>query len=181
MGFPAEYSWTITEPSVPAEDNSTTDITSDDAGDIALFWSREQASADIGIYQNDLAKDGGLRTAVLLSLFTNRRVDDPKLLPFGATDRAGWWGDAVPVEDGDLFGSRLWTLSREKISSDLIEKIKEYSEESLQWLIEDGVVASVKATAEIADSRQVSVEIDIERPNDADNINYRFNDIWEHV
>lgn len=84
--------------------------------------------------------------AVLISLFTWRRANPDDELP--AEARQGWWGDSYPVEPNDRIGSRLWLLSRSKLTSDTARRAREYAEEALQWLLDDGVAARIEVEAE---------------------------------
>lgn len=90
-----------------------------------------------------LADDDGLETAIILSLFTDRRAADDDELPDGTDDRRGWWGDAHPEVPGDAFGSRLWLLFREKDMQSAVNRAREYTEEALAWLVDDGVARRV--------------------------------------
>lgn len=90
-----------------------------------------------------LAEDDGLETAVILSLFTDRRAEDDDVLPDGTDDRRGWWGDAYPDIDGDRIGSRLWLLHREKDAQRAVNRAREYADEALRWLIDDGIARQV--------------------------------------
>lgn len=85
---------------------------------------------------NDLATVAGLTTAVIISLFTDRQADPDDVLPDGGTDRRGWWADTT-------MGSRLWLLSREKEISAVLGKARQYAEEALAWLLDDGVASAV--------------------------------------
>lgn len=94
-----------------------------------------------------LEEDDGLETAVILSLFTDRRAAEDDALPDGSDDRRGWWGDAYPDVDGDLIGSRLWLLFREKDMQSAVNRAREYTEEALEWLLEDGIARRVEVVA----------------------------------
>ena len=71
-------------------------------GDLALVW--ESDSADLVIVDDDLGADDGLRTAVQLSLFTDRRAEDDDVLPANDGDRRGWLGDEFAEVEGDRRG-----------------------------------------------------------------------------
>jgi phage gp46-like protein len=112
---------------------------------------------DLGIiYQNGLfdldlgdggdTVDVGLRTAVIISLFSDRRAEADDVLPDGGTDRRGWWGDLEPAVENDLIGSRLWLLSREKQLSSVLLRAETYARQALAWLVEDGVCRAVTVT-----------------------------------
>lgn len=115
------------------------------------------AGPDCGMEAGDLVAEGSLRTAVILSLFLDRRADDDDILPNGSDDRRGWWADTVaPMTDygigggsasGDHIGSRLWLLSREKQLAGVLDRARHYAEEALTWLVEDGVATAVQVTA----------------------------------
>jgi phage gp46-like protein len=122
-------------------------------------------------------RDSGLATAILLSLFTDRRADGADPLPDGATDRRGWWGDALPVVQGDTIGSRLWLLAREKQTPKAVERAEEYAREALQWLLDDRVAERLEVTAEVPRPGMLAFTVEIFRPR-ADPITYRFNHAW---
>lgn len=117
----------------------------------------EVSCPDCGMEAGDLVAEGSLRTAVILSLFLDRRADDDDILPNGSDDRRGWWADTVaPMTDygigggsasGDRIGSRLWLLSREKQLASVLDRARHYAEEALAWLVEDGVATAVSVTA----------------------------------
>ncbi len=146
--------------------------------DLALRWDATSFAADLAIEANDLARDEGLETAVLLSLFTDRRAEPGDPLPDGESDRRGWWADALPVVEGDRIGSRLWLLSREKETKATLSRAEEYAREALQWLVDDLVAERVKVTAKIPRTGVLGLEVVIYRPQ-ADPVKYRFNHAWE--
>lgn len=122
--------------------------------------------------------DEGLETAVLLSLFTDRRADDGDVLPDAQTDRRGYWADAYPIVPGDLFGSRLWLLGRAKQTQETLSRIEEYTNECLAWLVEDRVASAVSASAVFTASGRVGLTVLITRPN-VDVTKYQFNLSWD--
>lgn len=146
--------------------------------DIALQWSDSQHSADLAIELNDLVQDGGLETAVMLSLFTDRRSDDGDELPPGDTDRRGWWADAEPVVEGDRIGSRLWLLDREIATQSVVDRAVTYAREALQWLLDDKVASSLDVSAEIPRRGMIGLVVTIYRPQ-KDPVKYRFDNVWK--
>jgi phage gp46-like protein len=149
--------------------------------DPGLSWNTQAGAADFAIQANDLAQDGGLETAVMLSLFTDRRAEDGDVLPDAEKNRRGWWGDTFPVVEGDRFGSRLWLLARSKDTKDVLSRAPEYAKESLQWLLDDKVASQVdvavdRGTLSGRDSAIV-LTITIHRPQ-VDAVTYRYNYTW---
>lgn len=102
---------------------------------------------DWAISNGDLAADDGLDTAVALSLWTDRLANADDVIPDGSADRRGWWGDAFlpPLADGtpDHIGSRLWLLAGALQIPETAQRGQAYCQEALQWLVDDGVAASV--------------------------------------
>jgi len=140
------------------------------------FISFEQG-ADFAIGELGLSEDDGLETAVILSLFSDRRAEADDELPFGETDRRGWWGDAWPDTDGDRIGSRLWLLHREKQTQDVVLRAREYAQEALAWLVEDGVAARVEVDAEIVRRGVLGLTVRIFRP-ESTVARFRFEAFW---
>lgn len=120
--------------------------------DIALVFDPLSLSADIAVENGGLRMDAGLQTAVIISLFTDRRADDDDpidpLSPGGG--RRGWPGDLLEPP-GQRYGSRLWLLQRAKMQEQLQDTaglVEQYAAEALQWLIDDGVADTVEVKAE---------------------------------
>jgi len=145
--------------------------------DLALTWDETRGAADAGVSENDLAPDAGLETAVLLSLFVDRRADAADILPDEEADRRGWWADAFPTVAGDAIGSRLWLLAREKQTATLLPRLEGYAREALQWLLDDGVAERVDVAASFPQPGWVLLSVEIARPG-IDPVLYRFNRVW---
>ena len=97
-------------------------------------------------YAADIDYSGGneVLTNIIVSLFTDARASNDDILPDGATDKRGWWGDSFSDKK---IGSRLWLLSREKQLSSVLKRAQEYAEESLAWMIKARLIKSVSVTA----------------------------------
>jgi phage gp46-like protein len=113
--------------------------------DVALTYRNGIIDLDFG--DGGTAIDDGLRTAVIVSLFSDRRAEADDELPDGSADRRGWWGDIHPQVEEDLIGSRLWLLSREKQMPAVLRRAETYAREALRWLLDDGVATLVEVAA----------------------------------
>ncbi len=142
--------------------------------DIALQFDRENFVADITLEGSDLASDEGLQTAVILSLFLDRRAEADDELPDGG-ERRGWWADAFPDVENDRIGSRLWLLSREKRLNLVLVRAREYAAEALQWLLDDGVAEAVDIEARISNRDVLHLIVNIERAGGG-----RWQQQWEY-
>lgn len=145
--------------------------------DIGLFWDKDRGAADVAVAGGDLAGDDGLETAIMLSLFTDRQAEAGDVLPDGEDDRRGWWADAVPVVEGDKWGSRLWLLARSKQTAETLDRAQEYAREALAWLLTDKVAARVDVLAGAVANGVLGLSVDLYRPK-GDVVRYRFNYTW---
>lgn len=146
--------------------------------DIEFKWDPENLTADIGVEDGDLIGDDGLRTAIVISLFTDARAKNEDTLPQGEKSRRGWWGDIFPEIPGDTIGSRLWLIDREKQTAAVAERARTYAQEALQWLIDDKVAQSVVVTAEFVADGFLGLLI-VVKPPELDPVEYRFNVNWQ--
>jgi phage gp46-like protein len=149
-------------------------------GDIALQWSPDGAGAgliDMAISDDDVLSDEGLRTSVILSLFTDRRADDADTLPDGGDDRRGWWADEFGEVEGDRIGSRLWLLDRSKRTPDILPRAEAFAREALAWLLTDRVAARIDATA-TATGATLTLAVTIWRPT-GERAEFRFGHTWD--
>lgn len=139
-----------------------------------LMTLGEDGETDLVFSENDLNTESGLKTAVLVSLFTDARVSESELPP-GESDLRGYWGDAFPEVAGDRYGSKLWLLAREKMTAEVRARAEEYAIEALQWLIDDGVASAIDVSVEVTGIESVTMKVQITRPKDA-TANFSF--VW---
>lgn len=143
--------------------------------DFLTVW--QGFAGDWQIIGPGFADDSGLETAVIISLFSDRRAAADDILPEGA-DRRGWWGDVYSGLDGDRIGSRLWLLHREKQLPAVLVKTREYAMEALQWLVEDGIAAAVDVQTEIVRTGVLGLLIEIRQPAKPP-VRFRFEQFWK--
>ena len=126
----------------------------------------------------DLSQADALVRAVLISLFTWRRAK-PDDITEG--EKMGWWGDGIkPPATHDRIGSRLWLLSRAKLIPQTFNLAREYAEESLDWLVEDGVASRVEVLAERHGMDGLALQVAIYR-TDGGKVALRFDNVWENI
>lgn len=146
--------------------------------DIATIWDTANGRGDWQLSGADLASGDDLATAVLISLFTDRSANVDDVIPDGTTDRRGWWGD-----QGENYpiGSRLWLLERAKQTSETLARAKDYMAEALQWLIDDGVAASIDIYAEWSAPGLLGAQITIHKPGIAGSTTLNFSWAWQGI
>lgn len=145
--------------------------------DIALRFDAEAKFFDLAMEDGDLATDEGLETAVMLSLYTDRRAEEDDTLPDGTNDRRGYWADAY---NDRLHGSRLWLLDREKELDNVPRRAEEYAREALEWLIEDEVASEVIAEATNVRRGVLLLRIQIRR-GDQSTLERQFEYVWQNA
>lgn len=123
--------WNSAPPPLPLPEQAGVDV---------LLRIGAQADAVLG--ERDLLHDPGLVTAVLVSLFTDRRLpaDMPASDDFG---RRGSWSESLEDPEGSL----LWTLTREKRVPETLRRAELYVREALAWMVEDQILERVSARA----------------------------------
>lgn len=145
--------------------------------DVKLAWANLSGAADFSVTANDLVREFGWETAVIISLFSKRRIADSDELPTGVTERGGWWADEFAKVPGDKIGSRLWLLERAPRSQNTLDLVEEYSSEGLEWFVEDGAATSVSCVASFLGTQGWALDVQIFRPQ-SDPVLFRFDDTW---
>lgn len=150
--------------------------------DIALVWNNDLKAADIAISGGQLVTDDGLRTAILISLFTDARANDDDPLPEPGADRRGWWGNAFPANDdlSDELGSKWWLLARSKATADVLRRAEESARGALQWIVAAQIAAAVSVQVERQDdgpTTRLAVAVILTRPTGPARDRYDF--VWE--
>ena len=112
---------------------------------IRMEYDNTTQAGDLAQTSGKLVDDDGLETAVLISLFTDRRADEGDGADEG--DLRGWWGDGYPDVQGDRTGSKLWLCFGRKTTAETRTTAIRYAEDALTWMIEDGVASQVQVTA----------------------------------
>jgi len=123
----------------------------------------ENFQGDLVMAEGDLVLDDGLNTAILVSLFSDRRAEAHDELPDPGESRRGWWGDGLN-DDNDQIGSRLWLLVRRKQTPETRQYFEDFTREALAWLVQDGLAERVEVEAAWAAMGRLDVNIVIHRP-----------------
>lgn len=144
--------------------------------DLALTWDNDPGAADLLLAGGALETHDGMRTAILISLFSDARAPEGMALPELGADRRGWWGNDFSGEvstgtdrdERNHIGSLLWTLGRAKVLPATIESARQFAYEALAWLLRDGVVKamSVEVEAQASDGirQRLAIGVTLERP-----------------
>jgi phage gp46-like protein len=133
---------------------------------------------DLVLFGFDLERDDGLETAVIISLFTDRRASAEQIPPeYPQDDLRGYWGDIANASATDQTGSLLWLLAREKELPQTLSRAEQYCREALAWMIDDLVAARIDVAASYFSRGVMLLTIDIYRPTGFA-VRYRYNYEW---
>jgi phage gp46-like protein len=134
--------------------------------DVGLIWQDGWADILLNESNSDLQTGKDLKTAILVSLFSDSRANPEELLL--DEDPRGWWSR-------DL-GSLLWLLARQKATLQNLEKGIQYIKDALNWLIVQNIAKSIDVTGTIENRSKFNFIITIKKSND-----YRYQYLWENI
>lgn len=142
------------------------------AGEVGRF--------DIGFRLGDLDKQDELTTSLIMSLFCNARAEDDDPLPYDGANRQGWWGDDYAEVAGYKHGSRLWLLQREKQTDATLARARQYVNEAVAWLVEDGIAEKVVSTVEWVRMGVLGILLEVYKPQ-GDRLEFRYDYLWQQI
>lgn len=91
---------------------------------------------DLTYNGQDLLTESSLKTAILISVWTDAR----------SGDQGGWWGDSFATRP--IANSLVWTLLGKPATDDNIELGIGYVKQALQWLLDDKWITELIVTGE---------------------------------
>lgn len=142
------------------------------AGEVGRF--------DVGFRLGDFDQRDELATAIIMALFCDRRASDDDPLPVAGESKRGWWGDDYFQVPNYKLGSRLWLLFREKQTDATLARAREYVNEAIAFLIEDGIADKVVPTVEWLRMGVLGIGLEVYRPN-GDRVTFRYDYLWQQI
>lgn len=140
-----------------------------------MLARRKDGYYDLSFENGDLQCGKSLENAVLISIGSDARVAGRNFADHLQDD--GWWAESTFGDD--RWGSLLFTCFRKKNDSNLLLLARQYVEESLRWMIDDGVVSSTQVDVS-SDQNSLMVHIKITRDSEVSD-DYRFNFLWNEL
>lgn len=133
---------------------------------------------DLVLFGFDLERDDGLETAIIISLFTDRRASAEQIPPeYPQDDLRGYWGDITNASATDQTGSLLWLLAREKQLPQTLSRAEQYCREALAWMIDDLVSTRIDVVASYISKGWMLLVVDIYRPT-GQAVRFQYNYEW---
>lgn len=141
-----------------------------------LIYDKDVNSPTFGTCDISWSKGDPLTSAVLMSIFSKRRVTIEEV-PIG--DRR--YGYFLDTKERKL-GSKMWLLTRKSITPDILPKIKLYLEESLAWMIEDKVAADIVVQVYQSPTNPDRIDSVINIIKHSGSVHsFNFDDVWNQL
>ena len=121
----------------------------------------------------DFASAEGFETSIPVSLFTDARA--PAVQVQEAQGRRGWVGNILFADIERELGGLLWILDQARLTENIINLAKTFAEESLNWMVEDGIARNINATVVQDGLRSVKIFTNI---TTIDNTVQRYVTLW---
>lgn len=148
------------------------------AGEIDVIVEKNSnAINDIQFENGDFKRTSGFDTALLLSIFCEKRADVSQQ-PIEEL-RRGWIGNLVNEFENYEQGSHLWLiLEQSRLTQKEINLASIFSRQALQWLIDDGHLKDIKTSA-FRDGNSLKLEIELIRNSGVTETKYFT--LWEQT
>ncbi len=126
--------------------------------------------------EGDIETTEGLETAVILSLFGEKRASASDVA--SAESRRGWWGNLLNQVEDYQVGSKLWLLEQARLTQETINSSRTFAQEGFQWFIEDNLLDNVLVKTNFTDSG-IKINIDLLRAQNK--VFSKSYDLWENT
>lgn len=114
----------------------------------------------------DLVLETGMETAILASLFTDRRAAPDEVAD--PLERRGWIGNRyhLPDRPDDNWGSGWWLYSQHRLNGHFMTGMYFETIQALEWFVDAGLALGVDAGLEdVPEDRTVKVSIRFDLPD----------------
>lgn len=146
------------------------------------------AEADEAQNRGGLRAKAALHTAVILALFTDKRMPDNHPLRYLLAENAdprGWFGDGEDVR-ADLseveMGSLLWIFERSILTEEIGRWVEAIALEALQPLIAQRAAARIEAQADVQSAiNRCDLAVQMYAKDGSKIYDFRFADLWRQT
>jgi len=132
---------------------------------------------DISIVDGDFESVDGFDTAILMSLFIDKRANQAEVSE--SSLRRGWIGNEQNDDEDYEVGSKLWLLDQARLNQDSVNRAIDFTRDGFIWMIEDSQVKDVQVTGQEFHPTNISVTVSFVR-FDNTTFNKQFN-LWENT
>ncbi len=124
----------------------------------------------------DLETTDGLETAVILSLFAEKRASRSEIA--APELRRGWWGNLLSTVENYEMGSKVWLLEQARLNQETINSSNTFVQQGFEWFIEDSLLDDVIVSS-VFTIDNVNINIDLIRAQDR--VISRSYELWENT
>ena len=116
-------------------------------GDLKIAMT--ESGGDIEVRGGQITMDPGLLTAVIVSLYTERN----------------FWGNLIANSDSERIGQGYVEATSEPITADMLSACESRAQESLAWLVSEGLARSVDVTVSNPRADWIKTRVEIVKPS----------------
>jgi phage gp46-like protein len=113
---------------------------------------------DFSITSGDFTTTSGLDSALLMSMFVNKRADFSEVAAVGK--QQGWWGNTIGGYANYEIGSKLWLLYQAKHTNNTLNLAKTYTYDGLSWFLADQLADRI-VVADSFTNNNLLINVDI--------------------
>lgn len=118
----------------------------------------EDGLYDLNVVDQDFEAEDGFNTAIIVSLFTDARA--PASAVPSAMRRRGWVGNILTADINRSLGGLLWLYDQARITQEILNQLTIEAQNSLDWMVKDGIARDV--TAEVTNETKRGIVVNIE-------------------
>lgn len=124
--------------------------------DLAYEQDDSDGIFDFVIEDGDLVVTDGLESAIVVSLFSDRRADESEV--GNPRHRRGWIGDLVSGEPQDRHGSGLWLYEQRRLTDAVATGVRVEAEQAMDWMVEEDFITYASGEVlKIPSQRQINL------------------------
>jgi phage gp46-like protein len=141
-----------------------------------LIKQQPDGTFDIEFENGDFKSTTGLDTAIIMSLFVDKRasqdeISEPSL-------RRGWQGNELNNDSDYEIGSKLFLLDQSRATQKTVNNAESYASDGLSHFIQDGIAKKIDVSGESSGS---NVTLNIEFTRDENQVDSKQYMLWENT
>lgn len=141
----------------------------------AVLQQLDDGTFDLKIgFDGDLETDDFFDTAIIVSLFSDRRADESEVRE--SHRRRGWIGNERTP--GFEMGSKLWLFEQSRLTRTVMNQVQDAAGVALAWFVDDELAVAIRAPrASTTAGGRLALDVELER--DLSIIERRYFILWD--
>lgn len=141
-----------------------------------LLEKQSDGTFDITFENGDFKSTDGLDTAIIMSLFVDKRATEDEMPD--ASLRRGWIGNELNSNIDYEIGSKLWLLDQSRVVQKTVNDSESYVADGVSHFIDDSIAKQIDVSSTSSGS---NIEINIEFTRDDNQIENKQYLLWENT